>query len=243
MKKTRLILLFFSFEFLIFHFIFAQQGGKFVFTQLKYSGNWDTRHSAWDRISELLTASTSVKSVPERRTVQITDERLFWSPFLVISGDSEYLQLTADEIKILRKYIQCGGMVFIDDSSGRKASGFDKSVRDAVTRISPENALEKIPASDAIFKSFYLMQEMPGRIMTNRYLEGCRTGERYVIIYSQNDLLGAWEKDNLGNYIYPCDDKQRWEAKKMMINIILYSLTGTYKSDAVHSPFIKSKLK
>ena len=245
MKNKKLLFLLFTIHYSLFtiHCLYSQQGGKFVFTQLSYSGNWDTRPTAWDRISEFLTISTSVKSVQERRIVTIPDEELFWSPFLVITGDSDFEKFSDDEIKIIVKYIQCGGMIFIDDSSGKKGSGFDKTIRDMVIKISPDNPLERIPASDAMLKSFYLLQNISGRVITNRYLAGCKIGERYSIIYSQNDLLGAWEKDNLGNYIYPCDEKQRWEAKKMTINIIMYALTGTYKSDAIHLPFIKSKLK
>lgn len=240
MKKIFFI---FNFSFLIFNFNYAQQGGKFVFTQLKYSGNWDPRPGAWDRISEFLTISTSVKIIRERRIVTISNEELFWSPFLIITGDSSFGKFTDDEIKIIVRFIQCGGMIFIDDSSGKRGSGFDMSVRDMVNRISPENPLERIPATDAMLKSFYLLQNISGRVIINRFFEGCKIGERYSIIYSQNDLLGAWEKDNLGNYIYLCDERQRWEAKKMTINIILYALTGTYKSDTIHLPFIKSKLK
>lgn len=242
-KKYLFLLLITSYFLLPTSCLYSQHGGKFVFAQLKYSGNWDPRPSAWNRISEFLTVSTSVKSIQERRIVTISDKELFWLPFLVITGDSDFAKFSDDEIKIIIRYLQCGGMIFIDDFSGKKGSGFDKSIRDMVNKISSENPLEKIPITDAMLKSFYLLQNVSGRIITNRYFEGCKIGERYSIIYSQNDLLGAWEKDNLGNYIYPCDDKQRWEAKKMMINIILYALTGTYKSDTIHLPFIKSKLK
>ena len=242
-KKLLFLLLFTSYFLLPTSCLYSQQGGKFVFAQLSYSGNWDTRPTVWDRISEFLTISTSVKSIRERQIVQIKDEELFWSPFLVITGDSDFGKFSDDEIKIIKRYVQCGGMIFIDDSSGKKGSGFDKSIRDMVNKLSPENPLERIPTTDAMFKSFYLLQNVSGRIIINRYFEGCKIGDRYSIIYSQNDLLGAWEKDNLGNYIYPCDDKQRWEAKKMTINIIMYALTGTYKSDTIHLPFIKSKLK
>lgn len=246
MKKFNLwLILSFTLHFTPYtlHCLYAQQGGKFVFAQLKYSGNWDTRPTAWNRISEFLAMSTSVKSIQERRIVTISGEELFWSPFLIITGDSDFGKFSDNEIKIIIRYIQCGGMIFIEDSSGKKGSGFDKSIRNMVNKISPENPLERIPPTDAMLKSFYLLQNVSGRVIINRYFEGCKIGDRYSIIYSQNDLLGVWEKDNLGNYIYPCDDKQRWEAKKMTINIIMYALTGTYKSDTIHLPFIKSKLK
>ncbi|MFH1540363.1 MAG: DUF4159 domain-containing protein [Elusimicrobiota bacterium] len=244
MKNKKLFFSLFTIYYSLFaiHYLSAQQDGKFVFAQLSYSGNWDTRATAWDKILKFLTVSTSVKSISERRIVQIKDEELFWSPFLVVTGDCSFV-ITDDEIKILKKYIQCGGMIFIDDSSNKKDSIFNKSVRNMVNKISPENPLTRIPISDAILKSFYLLQDISGRVITNKYLEGCKIGDRYSIIYSQNDLLGVWEEDNLGNYIYSCNDKQRWEAKKMTINIIMYSLTGTYKSDAIHLPFIKSKTR
>jgi len=224
------------------NFLDCQQGGKFVFTQLEY-GSWDTRPTAWDRMSEYLLATTSVKIVPDRRIVQLKDEKLFWSPFLVITGESDIPIFSDDELKILRRYILCGGMIFIEDSSGRKGLGFDRAVRNAIRRLLPDNPLVKIPLDDAVFRSFYLLQNVSGRIETNNYIEGCKLGDRFCVIYSQNDLLGAWEKDNLGNYLYPCSEKQRWESKKLSLNIIMYALTGTYKTDVIHVPFIKSKLR
>ena len=221
----------------------SQQGGKFVFAQLKYGGNWDTRPSAWDRMSEYIQMTMSIKMLPERRVIQLGDEKLYWSPFLVIAGESGMPELSEDELKILRKYLLCGGMLFIEDSSGRKGLGFDRSVRGALKKLLPDNPLIKIPLDDAVFRSFYLLQSVPGRIETNNYIEGCKLGDRYCVIYSQNDLLGAWEKDNLGNYLYPCPEKQRWESKKLSMNIIMYALTGTYKTDVIHVPFIKSKLR
>ncbi|OGS45516.1 MAG: hypothetical protein A2539_10140 [Elusimicrobia bacterium RIFOXYD2_FULL_34_15] len=237
------VFLILTFNFLLLTCLYCQQGGKFVFSQLKYSDNWDTRPTAWDRISEYLLTTTSVKIIPGRRVLKLSDEILYWSPFIVIAGNTDHPDFTETEIQILKRYILCGGLIFIDDSSGKKGFGFDKNIRDVIRKISPENPLDKIPVSDAVFKSFYLLKNVPGRITTNRYIEGCKIGERYSIIYSQNDLLGAWEKDNLGNYIYPCSEQQRWETKKLMLNIILYSLTGTYKSDTIHKSFIQNKLQ
>ena len=67
-----------------------------------------------------------------------------------------------------------------------------------------------------------------------------------VVLYSQNDLLGAWAKDPLGKYLYECvpgGEVQRMEARKLTLNIIMYSLTGSYKADAVHQPFILQKMR
>ena len=64
---------------------------------------------------------------------------------------------------------------------------------------------------------------------------------RTVVIYSQNDLGGAWARDAMGNWeyeVYPGGETQRTMAFRLGINIILYALTGDYKQDQVHLPFI-----
>jgi len=53
-------------------------------------------------------------------------------------------------------------------------------------------------------------------------------------------------KDHLGKYVYSCEpggEAQRWETFKLTINLIYFSITGTYKKDAIHQPFIEKKLR
>ena len=40
----------------------------------------------------------------------------------------------------------------------------------------------------------------------------------------------------------PGGEAQRWESIKLTLNVIYFSLTGTYKKDAIHQPFIEMKL-
>jgi len=64
------------------------------------------------------------------------------------------------------------------------------------------------------------------------------------VIYSQNDLSGAWARDRYGKWINDCvpgGEIQRKDAFKLGINIIVYSLTADYKKDVIHHPFIKRR--
>ncbi|MBW7941891.1 MAG: DUF4159 domain-containing protein, partial [Candidatus Kuenenia stuttgartiensis] len=82
------------------------------------------------------------------------------------------------------------------------------------------------------------------RIMEKTFLEGITLGNRTVIIYSHNDLGGAWAKDPLGTWEYeviPGGERQREMAFRLGINIIIYALTGDYKQDQVHLPFIMKR--
>ncbi len=243
-KKLGWVLLF---SFLFFTSI-SLEGymGRFVFTQLKYKGSWDPYPSAFSEIAHYLTLTTSVKIFPKRNQIELTSKDLFSYPFLMMAGAREFEPFSKEEIEILRKYLLKGGILFIDDSCGKKTSGFDRAIRRMLKRVFPEEEIKKLPMDHAVFRAFYLVRKVGGRKVVNSYLEGIFCEGRAVAIYSQNDLLGAWARDRLGNWLNECipgGENQRLEAIKLTLNIIMYSLTGTYKKDKVHEPYIKRKLR
>ena len=65
--------------------------------------------------------------------------------------------------------------------------------------------------------------------------------DRAVIAYSQNDLGGAWQRDDMGNFEFVCEpggERQREMAFRLGVNLVMYALCLDYKSDQVHVPFI-----
>ena len=59
------------------------------------------------------------------------------------------------------------------------------------------------------------------------------------------DLGGAWEKNALGNWVNQCvpgGEQQRRDAFHLGINLILFAMTGNYKQDLIHVPFIRRRL-
>ncbi len=215
---------------------------KFAFAQMEYSGgNWNPRPNASKRLIWELIKRTSVEARIDIVTIRSDDANLFEYPFLYMSGDQEFPPLSEKEINNLKLYLEFGGTLLIDDSIGRTDFGFDKSVRREIRRLFPNKPLERLPFDHTIFKSFYLLNRAYGRVMEKSFLEGITIGDRTVIIYSQNDLGGAWAKDPLGNWEYeviPGGETQRAMAFRLGINIVMYALTGNYKQDQVHLPFI-----
>ena len=60
-----------------------------------------------------------------------------------------------------------------------------------------------------------------------------------------NDWAAAWAlgDNNLPLYpVVPGGDRQRELAYRFGINIVMYSLTGNYKSDQIHSKSILNRL-
>jgi hypothetical protein len=228
---------------------YAHAADEFIYTQIKHSGAWDPYPSAHEKVFEMIISMTNIPIQPERRVITLTDPLLFESTFILVKGNSG-LSLSSQEKSRLKQFIDRGGFVFFDDTLADSASSFATSVRKLMAELYPDRAFHKLPQEHALFRSFFLLRSAAGRRMSQKYLEGLDVGGqsggegRTAVVYCPNDLLGAWMKDNLGQYAYTCEpggEPQRWESFKLTINIIYFSLTGTYKRDAIHKPFIEKK--
>ncbi|MDP2972992.1 MAG: DUF4159 domain-containing protein, partial [Deltaproteobacteria bacterium] len=96
----------------------------------------------------------------------------------------------------------------------------------------------------SVYQSFYIISGVGGRQRVNTYLEGITIDTWTPVLYSQNDLSGAWARDRFGKWVNECvpgGELQRSAAFKLGINIIVYSLTSDYKKDVIHHPFIKRR--
>ena len=106
--------------------------------------------------------------------------------------------------------------------------------------------LKKIPLDHSIFRSFYLINRVSGRKQVSSSLEGINIKGRTVLVYSTNDLGGAWARDKLGEWIHDIiggGNRQRQLAIRLGVNIVMYALTLDYKKDMVHLPIILERLK
>ncbi|HSC36064.1 MAG TPA: DUF4159 domain-containing protein [Thermodesulfobacteriota bacterium] len=222
------------------------EGSKFHFAQLEYNGDWDPRPRDYKRLMSALELRTSVIASYERKVLRLADADLFNFPFLYLAGGASFEQFSEEERRRLRKYLKLGGTLVIDDASGTDISPFDSRIREELKHILPESPLTRLSQDHVIYKSFYLLYSASGRIIINPYLEGITFGDedRTAVFYSRNDLGGAWSEDEFGKWEFEClpgGESQRELAFRTGINLILYALTGNYKEDQIHIPFIKRR--
>lgn len=220
------------------------QGNKFIFAQLKYNNEYNSTSNAWNKIRPAFENAVNVDCMKNARIININDDILFSSPFLCINGNTALPKFSTKQKQILKTYITGGGIILINNTNISPASTFDKDIRALLDEILQMNKLQIINGEHAIYKSFYLIKAVSGRRIIAPYLEGIFINGNLRVIYSQNDILSVWEKDELGNYTFECVPggyKQRKEAMKLLINILVYSITGTYKEDVVHRPYLEQK--
>ncbi|MEA2841614.1 MAG: hypothetical protein QOF41_2944 [Methylobacteriaceae bacterium] len=111
--------------------------------------------------------------------------------------------------------------------------------------------LEPVPQDHVITKTFYLLDGFIGRTTigqtwvealppepTDGTRRPARAGDSVSpIVITSNDLAAAWAADRNGEPLYPLVPggvRQRELALRGGINLVMYTLTGNYKSDQVH---------
>lgn len=215
---------------------------KFRLTQLLYGGgNPQPRPTALRRLAWEVEKRTSVDVDLEPQLLRAADRNLFTHPFLYLGGDKAFDPLSPAEVARLHRFLIYGGFLLIDSADAKPGGGFDQSVRRLTAALFPKHPLKRLPESHTVYKSFYLLDRPVGRVATAPYLEGVDQDGRTMLIYSQNDLAGAWARDNFGQWeygVYPGGDRQRELAIRWGINIVMYALCIDYKADQVHIPFI-----
>jgi hypothetical protein len=175
-------------------------------------------------------------------------------------------QATPDETALRRldAFMKNGGTVIFDtrDAFGLRPGGAASAEAQTLRRMLatldiPE--LEPVPADHVLSKTFYLLDAFPGRYATGQTwvqalppsVEGeqtrpARSGDGVSpIIVTSNDLAAAWAIGQRGEALYPVvgsDPRQREMAFRGGINIVMYALTGNYKSDQVHVPALLERL-
>lgn len=192
------------------------------------------------------------------------DELAFY-PLIYWPIDPNAAMPSAEAIAKVDAYMQQGGTVLFDTRDQLQAgASLDASASPANQRLRAilDNMnvppLEPVPDDHVLTKSFFIMPDFPGRYEGSPlWVEATtpnnatqdrpvRTGDGVTpIMITANDFAGAWAVDEQGNPLLPTvpnDPMRRIYAIRGGVNIVMYMLTGNYKSDQVHVPALLERL-
>jgi hypothetical protein len=201
----------------------------------------DPRPSSLRRLAWELERRTSLVTNPEPIELPLSSPELFRYPLGVLSGDRAFALPSDADIVRLRRYLTFGGCLLIDSAEGRAGGGFDESVRKLLARVLPGDLPKPVADDHVLWKSFYILHELPGRIIASPVLEGVERDRRLAVIYSQNDLCGAMARDGFGRWehdVIPGGDEQRERSFRFAVNTVMYALCLDYKTEQAHIDFI-----
>lgn len=214
---------------------------RLVLAQVQHGGSWNPRPNALRRLGWELSRRTSIETSPEGISVRLDRPGLHRTPWLYLAGSGAMPPLSDAERGALRRFLQYGGFLLVDAADGSDGTGFDSSIRRELQKVLPASPLAPVAREHVLWKSFYLLDRQGGRVLVKPWMEAQQLDGRLAVVYSQNDLGGAWARTELGDWEYPCTpggEAQRETALRIGVNVAMYALCTDYKDDAVHLPFI-----
>ena len=181
-----------------------------------------------------------------------TDELVFF-PLLYWPITPGQPPLSAQAAAKVNAYLRNGGTILFDTHERAGGAEVDVSRRsDVLNRLVRQldiPPLVPVAPDHVLTRSFYLMRAFPGRWAGGTvWVE--RTGERIndgvsPVIVGGHDWAAAWAMDEAQRPLFavvPGGERQREMAYRFGINLVMYTLTGNYKSDQVHLPAILKRL-
>ena len=194
-----------------------------------------------------------------------TDELAFY-PFLYWPVTTAQQQPSAGAYARLNDYLRTGGMILFDtrdgDIAGLGGATPEGQALQSLAAGLDIPPLEVIPEDHVLTRSFYLLQDFPGRytapglwveaappdaeLAEGMPFRNLNDGVTPVVI-GGNDWAGAWAVDTNAMPLFPvgrgyAGERQREIAYRFGINLIMHVLTGNYKSDQVHVPALLERL-
>lgn len=182
-------------------------------------GDWYCDPSSLPNWLEAFQRRTGIPTAKTEAIVTLDSEDLYQYPFMYVSGHGRMV-LTDQEMMELRRYLDGGGFLYVDDNYG-----LDTSFRAVVNQLFPDSELEPIGSSHPIYHSFYDLTGLPkihkhdGQPAQGY---GVFRGDRLVLFYSwSSDIGDGLEDANVHND----PPAAREAAVQMAVNILLYALT------------------
>ncbi|NBC95090.1 MAG: DUF4159 domain-containing protein, partial [Deinococcus-Thermus bacterium] len=222
-------------------------------------------HAGLRGLSDVLFRRTSVEPA-EPIAVDLETDELAFFPFLYwpistaqpIPSDAAYAKLNT--------YLRTGGMILFDtrdaDIGGFGAETPEGRKLQRLAQPLDVPPLEPIPEDHVLTRTFYLLQDFPGRYASRDvWVEAAPPDAEQVegmpfrnlndnvtpVVIGGNDWATAWAVDQSGQAMFPvgrgyAGERQREIAQRFGVNLVMHVLTGNYKSDQVHVPALLERL-
>ena len=216
-------------------------------------------------LGERLWERTSIE--PEAPVgIDIERDELAFFPFLYWPITPAQPLPSATAYRKLNDYLRTGGMILFDTrDAGLPGAGGTTPEAQHLQRIAAAldiPPLEPVPADHVLTRTFYLLQDFPGRHQNSTvWVEAAAPDAEQVegmpfrnlndgvtpVVIGGNDWAAAWAVDDMGVPMFPvgrgfAGERQREMANRFGINLVMHVLTGNYKSDQVHVPALLERL-
>lgn len=199
------------------------QRHSFQIAKVKYSGggDWYANRTALPNLIQFCNTYLFTNIDPQDQVVELTNSDLYNYPFIYLTGHGNVV-FSDKEADNLRKYLEAGGFLHIDDNYG-----LEKYIRPQMKKVFPELDFVELPFTHPIYKQKF---EFPNGLPKIHEHDG-KPPKGYGLLHKgrlvcffdvECDLGNGWEDPG----VYNDSEETRQKALKMGANIVQYALTN-----------------
>lgn len=217
-------------------------------------------------LSRVLAARTAIEPA-EPMAVDLEQDDLSLFPLIYWPIAERQPTPSAEASARLNAFMRSGGMIVFDTrdahlSSPGGAGPNAKALRRLAAALDLP-PLERVPPDHVLTRTFYLLDRFPGRWtggdvwLQTSARQATEDGRRSLIsdpndgvspvVIGAADWAAAWAVDDDGQFLAPVGRtsgaRQREMAFRFGVNVVMYAMTGNYKSDQVHVPALLERLE
>lgn len=199
----------------------------FTFCTAQYeSGDWDSAPMLPANIIDTIARYTSIDVAPQGAIVPLASEALLGYPLVYLTGHLP-VRFTAAERRMLGKFLDRGGMLFVDDHNHDIDGVFHRTATEELARVA--GPLAPLPKTHELYRAFFPFEDGPpttshelngwGDNLVHESLLAVQRGGRIAVLYSNKDYSSEW------NY-HP--DSKRFmsvDNTRFAVNVVVYALT------------------
>ncbi|GIV57940.1 MAG: hypothetical protein KatS3mg042_0853 [Rhodothermaceae bacterium] len=200
----------------------AQPEASFEVAAVKYEGggDWYQAQTPLPTFLAFVRTQTMVDVASRPAVVELSSDKLFNYPFLVLSGHGNVV-FSDDEARRLRRYLEGGGFLYIDDDYG-----LDRYIRREMKKVFPELEFVELPFSHPIYRAHFTFSNGLPKIHEHDGKPpqgfGLIHNGRLVAFYTyETNLTDGWEPPE----VHHDPPEKREAALQMGTNILVYALT------------------
>jgi hypothetical protein len=212
----------------------------------------DASRAGLQGLTNVLNQRTAVEAA-DPMEVDVEHDELIFFPLLywpVVDGQTTPSKAAIERVN---RYLSTGGTILFDTrDAGQRTPLSAYATQQRLQRLAAGiniPGLVPVPPDHVLTKSFYLMQEFPGRwsggtLWVEPVEDQVNDGVASVLV-GGNDWAEAWAVDGSSRPLFPVvpgGEPQREMAYRFGVNLVMYALTGNYKTDQVHVPAILERL-
>ncbi|MFA5667833.1 MAG: DUF4159 domain-containing protein [Balneolaceae bacterium] len=201
----------------------AQDTGDFELARIKYrgGGDWYNDPSALSNLISFTAQQVAIPISPKYKDVALGSSDLFSYPFAFLTGHGN-IAVNSSEAQNLRKYLDNGGFLYIDDDYG-----LDKYARAMMKMVFPEEDMVEIPFSHPIYHQLFNFPNGLPKVHEhdNKPPQGFgifRKGKLVMFYTYESNLADGWTDPEVHNT--PAGLREK--SLQMGANILLYALTS-----------------